>query len=65
MEKLFEQEKGSIIISEILLDDQFDITFKPGLLKQTQAFLNSDFFDFVSIAEQIKAIGIYEKIGGY
>ncbi|MFV8346787.1 NAD-binding protein [Flavobacterium sp. ZB4P13] len=65
MEKLFEQKKGSINICEILLDDQLDITFKPGLLMQTQAFLNSDFFDFVSIDEQIKAIGIYEEIGGY
>nr|WP_314839272.1 hypothetical protein [uncultured Flavobacterium sp.] len=65
MEKLFEQKKGSINISEILLDDKLDITFKPGLLLQTQAFLNSDFCDLVSIEEQIRAIGIYEEIAGY
>ncbi len=65
MEKLFEQKKGSINISEILLDDKLDIAYKPGLLVQTQAFLNSDFFDLVSIDEQIKAIGIYEEIAGY
>lgn len=65
MEKLFEQKKGSINISEILLDDKVDTTFKPGLLLQTQAFLNSDFFNLVSIDEQIKAINIYDKIGRY
>lgn len=65
MEKLFEQKKGSINISEISLDYDLDENFKPGLYKQTQAFLNSDFSDLVSIEEQIKAISIYEEIGGY
>jgi predicted dehydrogenase len=65
MEKLFEQKKGSIIINEILLDDQLDLTFKPGLMLQTQAFVNSNFIDLVSIDEQIKSISIYEEIGGY
>lgn len=65
MEKLFEQKKGSINISEVLLDDQLDITFKPGLLMQTQAFLSSDFLNLVSIDEQIMAISFYEEIAGY
>jgi len=65
MEKLFEQKKGSINISEISLDAEVDENFKPGLYKQTQAFLNSDFSDLVSIDEQIRALSIYEKIGGY
>jgi hypothetical protein len=65
MEKLFEQKKGSINISEISLDADVDENFKPGLYKQTQAFLNSDFSDLVSIDEQIRALSIYEKIGGY
>jgi hypothetical protein len=65
MEKLFEQKKGSIDVIEVLFDYQNDLIFKPGLLKQTQAFLNSDFLNFVSIDEQIKSIGIYYEIGGY
>lgn len=65
MEKLFEQKKGSIDVSEVLFDNQNDLIFKPGLLKQTQAFLNTDFLNFVSIDEQIKSIGIYDEIGGY
>ena len=65
MEKLFEQKKGSINISEISLDDEVDKNFKPGLYKQTLAFLNSDFSDLVSIDEQIRALSIYEKIAGY
>jgi predicted dehydrogenase len=65
MEKLFEQKKGSITISEIYLDDQLDKNFKPGLYKQTLAFLNSDFSNLVSIDEQIRAFRFYEKIAGY
>ena len=65
MEKLFEQKKGSINIIEISLDDDVDKNFKPGLYKQTLAFLKSDFSDLVSIDEQIRALSIYEKIAGY
>ena len=65
MEKLFEQKKGTISVNEILLEDEIDRIFKAGLVKQTQMFLNCNFIDLVSINEQIRAIGIYEEIGGY
>ncbi len=64
-EKLFEQKKGAFNIIEVLIDDQSDIAFKPGLFMQTQAFLKPDFLNLISIGEQIKAISIYEEIGGY
>lgn len=65
MEQLFEQKKGSITISQLLIDDQFDLLYKPGLFRQTKSFLENDFSNLVSIHEQIKAISFYEKIGGY
>jgi predicted dehydrogenase len=65
MEKLFEQKKGSITVSEVLIDDQLDMLYKPGLYKQIKSFLENDFSNLVSIHEQINAISFYDEIGGY
>jgi predicted dehydrogenase len=65
MEKLSIQNKGSVKVEDVPLDDQLDIDFKPGLYKQVQAFL-SDKKDprLLTIADQVKHLVFFEKIEG-
>ncbi len=65
MEKLFIQNKGSIAVEEMNIDDKIDVEFKPGLYKQTKAFLsNEKDLRLLSIEEQLSHMDIYEKIEG-
>lgn len=61
LEKLFVQKIGSVALEEITLDDSIDYDFKPGLYKQTEAFLNNP-KSLPSIDEQVTMLGWYEKI---
>ncbi len=65
MEKLAVQNRGAVQISEMEIDDKLDIEFKPGLYKQTKAFL-SDEKDprLLTIEKQVKHLEFYEKIEG-
>jgi predicted dehydrogenase len=63
LEKLQIQKKGSVAIEEFLIDDVLDKKFKPGLYKQTEAFLNNNFESFCTLKEQAEnANGIYNKM---
>jgi len=65
MEKLAIQDKGTVKIEEIEIDDKLDIDFKPGLYKQVESFL-SDSPDkhLLLIKDQLKHMDIYEQIDG-
>lgn len=65
MEKLSEQQLGSLDITSILLTDTLDIKFKPGLYQQTKDFLNLDLQNLQSIQDQLIALEHYKKIAGY
>lgn len=65
METLQQQVKGSVQINNVELDDKLDIDFKPGIFLQTKNFLNKQFDGIQSVHNQLKAIEIYNRIGGY
>ena len=65
MEKLAVQEKGSIKIEEVMIDDTLDISYKPGLYKEVDCFLNNcDTDRLLLIEDQLKHMDFYEKIEG-
>lgn len=65
MEKLQVQNKGSVIIEDVPIDDSLDVEYKPGLFKQVEAFLKDNHDDrLLSIDEQLKHLDFYEKIEG-
>ncbi len=65
MEKLFIQNKGSVQVEEVPIDDRVDVDFKPGLFKQTEAFLSQEIDTrLITIEEQMNHMQIYEKIEG-
>ncbi|KTD47627.1 Gfo/Idh/MocA family oxidoreductase [Legionella quateirensis] len=61
VEKLQIQKLGSVALEEVILDDALDFDFKPGLYKQTQAFINNPSL-LPSIEEQVSMLDWYEQI---
>jgi hypothetical protein len=58
-------KKVSVAVEKMELDDDDDIRFKPGLYKQTQAFLyGEEAFCLKSISEQVAGLAVYERIAG-
>lgn len=65
MEKLFIQNKNSVSVEEVPLDDQLDIDFKPGLYKQVKAFLSEERDSrLLTIEDQLKHMDFYNKMEG-
>ena len=65
-ESLHVQEIGSVHVNEVNVDYTLEKDFKPGLYRQTKAFLNSEFNMFCSLEEQYYLIkNVYNKISGY
>lgn len=65
MEKLYIQNKGSVAVEEVAIDDKLDVDFKPGLHKQTKAFLSREKdLRLLTIEEQVNHMRIYEMIEG-
>ncbi|MCK6649399.1 MAG: Gfo/Idh/MocA family oxidoreductase [Bacteroidia bacterium] len=62
MEELQVQVKGSVAINKVEIDNTFDTQFKPGLYRQTEAFLGKEYFKLKSIASQLEDAKIYEQI---
>jgi predicted dehydrogenase len=66
MESLQIQVLGSVAVNPCELDDKDDKEFKPGLYKQTKAYLENDYNRFCSIQEQKLMIDeYYLKMSGY
>lgn len=59
LEKLKIQDKGSVKVYDVELDDSLDTKYKPGIYLQTMAFLNEDVDIINSIEEQVKYARIY------
>lgn len=63
MEKLQIQEMGTVAVNFAELDDRLDITYKPGIYKQMESFLNGKpDGKKLSISEQMAHMTFYEKI---
>ena len=65
MEQLQITKIGSINVEQVELISQFDKQFKPGLFKQTQAFINRDDDLFCTISEQVRNVELYSRMAGY
>jgi predicted dehydrogenase len=65
MEQLHVTSLASVAVEKVLLDDELDIRFKPGLYRQTQAFLSQDESHFCSVEAQLNHAKIYSQIAGY
>jgi len=66
METLQIQENGSVTLNPVLIDDELDKRFKPGLYLQVKSFLENDFSRFYTIDEQQHMIeNYYLKMSNY
>jgi predicted dehydrogenase len=65
MEQLQVTSLSSIAVEKVLLDDDLDSRFKPGLYRQTQAFLSQDESHFCTVEAQLVHAKIYSEMAGY
>ncbi|WP_222535556.1 hypothetical protein [Pedobacter polysacchareus] len=65
MEKLQVQNRGSVAIEEVNVDDTIDKEFKPGLYLLTESFLSRNTDNLVNLDDQIVMNSFYDKIGNY
>ncbi len=65
MESLQVTHLASTKVEPVVLDDSLDLNFKPGLYRQTQAFLERKPEMFCTLAEQARMIAVYAKMAGY
>lgn len=62
MEQLQIQDKGSIIINPVKIEDSLDQTYKPGFYLETKAFLQGNNEHLCSIQEQFESLENIYKI---
>jgi predicted dehydrogenase len=65
MEQLHVIAQGSLRLDRVEIDDRLDQAFKPGLYRQTEAFLTGDDRLLCPIEEQLRHCAAYDKIAGY
>lgn len=66
METLQIQNKGSVAVSPVEIDDRLDVEFKPGFYRQTRAFLEGDYRRFCTVEQQREHIErYYKQMSGY
>jgi predicted dehydrogenase len=65
MEQLQVTALASVTVEKVQLDDELDTRFKPGLYRQTQAFLTQDESYFCTVEAQLLNARIYSEIAGY
>lgn len=65
MEQLQLTSLSSVAVEKVLLDDDLDSRFKPGLYRQTQAFLSQDESHFCTVEAQLVHAKIYSEMAGY
>lgn len=65
MEELSIQNKNSVAVEDVEINNQLDLDFKPGLYKQVEAFLfKENDVRLITIEEQLNHMNFYEKIAG-
>ena len=65
MEKLQIIKTGSFEMEECDINYSVDENYKPGLYKQTHAFINNDYLSLCGIDEQVENWATYKKIASY
>ena len=65
LEALQQQERGRADVEPIVIDDQLDRAYKPGLHRQTSAFLADEPGTLCSLADHRRRLEHYCRIAGY
>lgn len=65
LESLYVQEKGSIVVKEINLENENDKNYKPGLFKEVLSFISNDFSLFCTIDWQLELLDYYNRMANY
>ncbi|GAA0857207.1 Gfo/Idh/MocA family protein [Aliiglaciecola litoralis] len=65
MELLQVQDIGSVAIRTVDIDLKYEESFKPGLYKQTEAFLNQETENLCSLSEHLINMHSYYRMAGY
>lgn len=65
VEKLQELAIGSVTPQPVELEDHLDETYKPGLYRQTEAFLQGDWSRFLTAQQQAERLPLYCRMAGY
>jgi predicted dehydrogenase len=65
LEKLQIQDKGSVEIKMINIDDRLDREFKPGLYRQVETFLGGKMDSLCTIENQLRVMDTYNRMANY
>jgi len=65
MEQLHVIQSGSVALDRMELDDRLDKAYKPGLFRQTEAFLAQDDRLLCTLEEQLRHCAVYDKMADY
>jgi len=65
MEQLQVTKLGSVAVEPVEAINTLDKEFKPGLYKQTKAFIACNDALFCTLSEQVRNVQIYSKMAGY
>ncbi|OOE93156.1 myo-inositol 2-dehydrogenase [Salinivibrio sp. AR640] len=65
MEVLQVQQRGTISLNDVDINDNLDVEYKPGLYKQTKTFIRGDRSDLCRLEEQLELFPLYERMAGY
>jgi len=65
MEQLQLTPLGSVCAEAVEIDDQLDREHKPGLYRQTEAFLRQKSERFCTLEDQVRHAKLYSEIAGY
>jgi predicted dehydrogenase len=65
MEQLQITPLGTVKVESVPLEDRLDHDFKPGLYRQTEAFLQKDATNFCTLEKQVKHTELYSEMAGY
>lgn len=62
LEELRSQPRGLLTVEKLDIEDTLDINYKPGLYRQTSAFLTDGSAPLLSLAEHVKLCRFYQQI---
>jgi len=65
LEELQVQNLGSIEVKKMVLDDELDRSYKPGLHKEAASFLNGAYVNLKPLADQVRDMKLYYKMANY
>lgn len=66
MEKLHVQDLGSLAVNPVVLDDELDVRFKPGLYREVECLISDSLHpDALTIQHHAAMCPIYDRISGY